>query len=177
MKRAACTWGGLALALATSACTADGSAGPGAGDGAASATATLLDPAGRAMGVAIATEVGASVRVRIEGENLPAGSHGAHVHTTGLCTPPKFDSAGPHWNPTSRKHGEQNPAGKHLGDLPNIQISEGGRGSLEYVIAGTSLAAMLDADGAALVIHATADDLKTDPSGNSGDRIACGAFG
>jgi Cu-Zn family superoxide dismutase len=165
------------LALATSACTADGSAGPGAGDGAASATATLLDPAGRAMGVAIATEVGASVRVRIEGENLPAGSHGAHVHTTGLCTPPKFDSAGPHWNPTSRKHGEQNPAGKHLGDLPNIQISEGGRGSLEYVIAGTSLAAMLDADGAALVIHATADDLKTDPSGNSGDRIACGAFG
>lgn len=144
------------------------------------ATTDLRSAAGLDMGTATATQVGNDIRVRIEGENLPPGAHGAHVHMTGVCTPPGFESAGGHWNPTNQDHGKDNPAGMHKGDLPNLLVGTDGRGTLEYVIPNAWVAgagtAMLDSDGAALVIHATADDYRTDPSGNSGARIACGAF-
>ena len=107
---------------------------------------------------------------------MPPGTHGAHVHTVGRCDPPAFETAGSHWNPTTMKHGTMNPQGPHQGDLPNLVVDGGGRGTIGATIPGATLASLLDADGAAVVIHASADDLRTDPSGNSGGRIACGVL-
>ena len=119
------------------------------------------------------------VEVRVQAAGLPAGHYGVHVHAVGRCEGPAFASAGAHWNPTGRQHGTLNPAGHHLGDLPNLDVDAQGAGRLEFAITGASLSGadgILDADGAALVIHAAADDYKTDPSGNSGARIACGVL-
>ena len=143
------------------------------------ANADLRSASGLAVGSATATQVGGDIRIRIEGMNLPMGAHGLHVHMIGVCAAPGFDSAGGHWNPTGQKHGKDNPAGMHKGDLPNLLIGTDGRGTLEYTIPNALVAGnagMLDMDGAALVVHSNADDNRTDPSGNSGGRIACGAF-
>ena len=113
------------------------------------------------------TRDGLTLHVRASG--LPAGDHGLHLHEKGLCDGPAFTSAGGHWNPSGRKHGRDNPAGAHLGDLPNLRIDLTGTGAASFTIAP----GMADADGTALVIHAKGDDYRTDPSGNSGDRIAC----
>lgn len=142
-----------------------------------SVSADLRDATGRSTGSASAVQVGDTIRIRIDAAGLPGGVHGVHVHQVGLCTPPGFESAGPHWNPGGLKHGKDNPGGMHKGDLPNIAIGGDGRGALEYTISAASISgAMLDADGAALVVHFKADDYRTDPSGNSGARIACGVF-
>jgi Cu-Zn family superoxide dismutase len=119
--------------------------------------------------------------VRVEAVELARGAYGVHIHSIGRCDPPGFESAGPHWNPTGQKHGKDNPQGMHRGDLPNLLVGSDGRGSFEYTIPGGAAAAaardaLLDADGAAVVIHAQADDFRTDPSGNSGARIACGVL-
>ena len=146
-----------------------------------SASAELLDASGQPMGRATAMQAGGDIRVRVEGTGLPPGSHGVHVHTVGQCTAPAFDSAGGHWNPTSKKHGRDNPDGMHKGDLPNLVVGTDGNGTLEFTVQGAMVrggpTAMFDSDGASFVIHATADDYRTDPSGNSGGRIACGIFG
>ena len=144
--------------------------------GGARATATLVTPAGVEVGRATVADVKDGMRVTFDGRALPAGTHGIHVHTVGQCTPPDFASAGGHWNPAGAKHGAMNPQGPHGGDLPNLMVDSGGRGAIGAVIPGATVAAMLDADGAALVVHEKADDLMTDPSGNSGARIACGVF-
>ena len=149
--------------------------------GAAEVRADIRNAVGQVKGSATATQLGDSVRVRVATSAMPTGSYGAHVHTTGRCDAPGFASAGPHWNPTARQHGKNNPNGQHHGDLPNLAIGTDGRGSFEITIPSASLRggawpAVLDADGAAIVIHAKADDYRTDPSGNSGDRIACGVF-
>ena len=118
------------------------------------------------------------LRVTVSG--LPAGVHGIHLHTTGKCEAPAFASAGGHLNPTGHQHGKDNPAGSHLGDLPNITVDARGNGKLVRTMAvdaSALRAQLLDADGTALVIHAKPDDYRTDPSGNSGDRIACGVLG
>ena len=119
------------------------------------------------------------VEVRVQAAGLPAGHYGVHLHSVGRCEGPDFASAGPHWNPTARQHGSLNPAGHHLGDLPNLDVDEQGAGRLEFAIAGASTSGaegFFDADGTSLVIHAAADDYRTDPSGNSGARIACGVL-
>lgn len=120
------------------------------------------------------------VRLTVQAEGLTPGVHGIHLHQTGVCTPPDFASAGGHWNPTARKHGKDAPDGAHMGDLPNIEIGSNGKGRIDVLIEGakysSGTAQLLDGDGTALVIHAAADDYKTDPSGNSGARLACGAF-
>ena len=90
--------------------------------------------------------------------------------------PPKFASAGGHWNPAARQHGLDNPQGHHAGDMPNLTVAADGTGKLQYTLAGATLAGLLDADDSAFVVHAMRDDQKTDPSGMSGDRIACGVF-
>jgi Cu-Zn family superoxide dismutase len=121
------------------------------------------------------------VTLRIDAAGLPAGMHGAHLHTVGKCEGPKFTSAGGHWNPTGKQHGHQNPAGYHTGDLGNLGVGADGKLTAGLLVPGARLSSngvgdgpvLLDADGAALVIHAAQDDEKTDPSGNSGDRIAC----
>lgn len=145
------------------------------------ATADIRDATGQTRARATATDSGGSVRVRVEAVNLAPGAYGTHVHTTGRCDPPGFESAGGHWNPTDRDHGRDDPDGEHKGDLPNLLVGTDGRGSFEFTIPGASLTGepyrMLDADGAAVVIHANPDDYRTDPSGNSGARIACGVLG
>ena len=95
------------------------------------------------------------------------------MHAVGKCDPPDFASAGPHWNPTGKKHGMSNPAGPHAGDLPNVVVKANGVLGATLVLSAASMSSLIDADGAALVIHAAADDNMTDPSGNSGARIAC----
>ncbi|HEV2866053.1 MAG TPA: superoxide dismutase family protein [Allosphingosinicella sp.] len=142
--------------------------------------ADVRDAAGRLIATAIATEGADGVRVRLETSALAPGGYGAHIHSVGRCDPPGFESAGPHWNPAQRQHGSQNPQGQHLGDLPNLIVGANGEGSFEFAIPGATLAGrrgMLDGDGAAIVVHAAADDYRTDPSGNSGARIACGVLG
>ena len=143
--------------------------------------ADVRDPAGVTRASATVTESGDSLRVRIESENMPAGAYGAHIHTTGRCDPPGFESAGGHWNPTDRAHGKDDPDGMHKGDLPNLLVGTDGRGSFEFTIPAATISGgpnpLLDGDGAAVVIHAGPDDYRTDPSGNSGARIACGVLG
>ena len=140
-------------------------------------TFALQDPQGRHLADATVDETN-GVRVRVEAAGLVAGTYAVHIHETGLCEPPAFESAGPHWNPTDRQHGRLNPQGPHLGDLPNLTVGADRAGTFEFTIPGTSLdrgnRRLLDRDGAALVIHTGPDDYRTDPSGNSGARLACG---
>ncbi|HEX8442098.1 MAG TPA: superoxide dismutase family protein [Allosphingosinicella sp.] len=170
---------GLALAL-LSGCTAGETTLGQPASLPATASADLRNSAGQVDARATASQSGNGIRIRLEAAGMQRGTYAAHVHTTGACTPPDFTSAGPHWNPTAAQHGKNNPAGMHKGDLPNLSVGTDGRGSLEFVIAGAALSgdagALLDADGAAVVIHAQADDYQTDPSGNAGARIACGVF-
>jgi Cu-Zn family superoxide dismutase len=151
---------------------------PVARDGALSATAEIHDAGGRTVARARLTQSGPSIRVQVEAAGLAAGTYGTHIHTTGLCEAPGFTTAGSHWNPTAHQHGTDNPQGPHLGDMPNLVVDASGRGSVDFSIPVGSLTGgptpLLDADGAAIVIHAQADDYRTDPSGNSGARIACG---
>ncbi len=144
--------------------------------GGATATATLANASGVNVGRATATDVAGGLRYTIDVKGMPAGTHGVHVHMTGRCDAPDFTTAGGHWNPTAMKHGAMNAQGPHEGDLPNLIVGTDGRGTLGVTIPGGTMAALLDADGAAIVVHAAADDLKTDPSGNSGGRIACGVL-
>ena len=140
------------------------------------ATAMIQTASGVTVGRATATDVAGGIRYTIDANGMPPGTHGAHVHTTGRCDAPDFSTAGGHWNPTAAQHGTMNPMGPHEGDLPNLIVGTGGRGTLGVTVPGQSMAGLLDADGAAIIIHAGPDDLMTDPSGNSGGRIACGVF-
>ncbi|MEH6701951.1 superoxide dismutase family protein [Parasphingorhabdus sp.] len=118
--------------------------------------------------------------VNISAKGMSPGPHGVHIHETGKCEGPDFKSAGGHWNPAGKAHGLDNPQGAHAGDFFNLDIGADGTGALEAMVPGATLKdgdkALLDADGAAFVVHEGADDLKTDPSGDSGGRIACGVF-
>ncbi|NJC32835.1 Cu-Zn family superoxide dismutase [Sphingomonas jejuensis] len=142
------------------------------------ARAMLKDASGADRGEATLTQVGDAVRINISATGLEAGERGYHIHTTGRCEGPAFESAGGHWNPTDRQHGRDNPQGQHLGDLPNLTIGADGRGTIEATIQNATLTGgtnpVLDDDGAAVMIHAGPDDYRTDPSGDSGSRIACG---
>ena len=133
----------------------------------------LVNSAGQSIGAVRMWETPGGVTFRIGAAGLPHGIHGIHVHSVGRCDPPGFTSAGSHFNPDGRQHGFDNPAGPHRGDMPNVTVSATGVLQEAVSLPGTSFASLLDADGAALVIHARADDYVTDPSGNSGDRIAC----
>jgi Cu-Zn family superoxide dismutase len=139
--------------------------------------ATMLDSAGNELGMLTLAQSGESITVLGKLTGLRPGEHGIHVHTVGLCDAPKFESAGDHWTPTKRQHGKDSPQGPHQGDLPNITVSQDRSVMVQATTAGGALQgenALLDSDGAAVVIHAKRDDYKTQPSGNSGDRIACG---
>lgn len=142
-------------------------------------TAALIRADGSSAGNVRIFQQTTALLLRIDATGLPPGQHGVHVHTTGRCDAPGFESAGGHWNPTSAQHGHQNPAGPHVGDLGNVGVGADGRLLAGLLVPSTNLHpggtmhALHDGDGAALVIHATADDERTDPSGNSGARIAC----
>jgi Cu-Zn family superoxide dismutase len=144
----------------------------------ATAIAELRDANGQPVGTATFTEVAGGVRIVLDARGLPPGVKGVHIHEVGQCEPPGFTSAGAHFNPGRRQHGLMNPQGPHAGDLPNITIAPDGTGRLETMNERITLGAdpntLLDANGSALVIHAAADDFMTDPTGNTGARIACG---
>lgn len=137
------------------------------------ALGTLKTADGKDAGTVTVLPAEGGFRLAVQVKGLPAGEHGIHIHTVGKCEGPKFESAGGHWNPGGKKHGLENPAGPHAGDLANLTVNADGTGIVNTTLTGGSIADLLDADGAALVIHAKRDDEKTDPSGDSGDRIAC----
>lgn len=143
------------------------------------AVAQLTDARGTDRGRVDIFRDTTGLRLELVARGFPAGTYGMHVHTVGLCEGPKYTSAGPHWNPTGAQHGRDNPMGAHHGDLPNLVVEPDTIGRATLTLVGTRLSGeggLLDADGAAFVIHAKADDYRTDPSGNSGDRIACGVI-
>ena len=142
------------------------------------ATVELRNGEGQVVGTATLTQEAGGVRVAIQAPNMPPGAHGFHFHEVGRCDPPMFMTAGAHYNPTGAQHGLNNPAGPHAGDLPNLEIGADGSGQFDVVNTRLTLSdspsTLFDADGSALLVHADADDNVTDPSGNSGGRIACG---
>ncbi len=143
------------------------------------ATATLQNANGLPVGTAFVGSIGDTLTLNVAATGISPGPHGIHLHMVGDCTPPGFTSAGGHLNPGGHQHGTDNPAGAHLGDLPNIVADAGGVATLGAVLRGTRAqieSALFDADGTAVIIHAVADDYKTDPTGNSGARIVCGVL-
>ncbi len=142
------------------------------------ATANVRDGAGRHVGDVTFTDSYAGVIVVGTISGLGLGAHGIHIHEFGKCQAP-FTTAGGHFNPDHRQHGFSNPAGPHLGDLPNVDTPAAGPLKFEFVLPNVTLKgknALLDADGASIVVHSARDDYVTDPSGNSGARIACGVI-
>lgn len=139
-------------------------------------SAEFKTTSGQSVGTLTLVQEGNAVHLLGSFMGLPAGAHGIHVHAVGTCTP-NFDAAGPHYNPTGKQHGLENPTGAHAGDLPNLQIAADGSGSYDHKTPMVTLReganTLYDADGSSIIIHANADDYKTDPSGNSGGRIAC----
>ena len=148
--------------------------------GAATANAEVRDAQGASLGTARFEEGESGVRIALQLTGLPEGTHGFHIHQVGECTAPGFESAGSHFNPTNRQHGLENPQGPHAGDMENIEVGAGGTVQLaidnDRITLGGGPNSLLDADGSSIVFHAQADDNVTDPSGNSGDRIACGVI-
>lgn len=143
------------------------------------AAATILSAENSVTGNAVVAVQDGEIELQLEGMDLPPGVHGVHLHTTGRCVPPGFSSAGGHLDPFGRKHGTLNPQGPHLGDLPNLTIADNGMGRYVVPLRGSYadvMEKMFDDDGTAIVVHARADDYRTDPSGDSGGRIGCGVF-
>lgn len=143
------------------------------------AMAGLLDKDGKAVGSASLSEDRVGVRVELRVINLPEGDHGVHIHAFARCEPPDFASAGGHFNPLGKVHGKLSTTGPHAGDLGNISVKKDGTGLLAFTTPLLSLAPGAPtnpaaAGGLSIVVHAAPDDEKTDPSGNSGARIACG---
>ena len=137
------------------------------------ARAELKDAQGDIVATATLSDAPGGVRIALRASGLKPGAHGLHIHAVGVCAPPAFTSAGGHFNPQNKKHGHKNPEGAHAGDLPNLTVGADGTGSIETPAAGVALK---DIAGLALVIHADPDDETTDPTGNSGARVACGVI-
>lgn len=146
-----------------------------------SAQATMIDTEGKELGIVKFTESKEGVRIHVKLENVPEGEHGFHIHEVGKCDKPTFESAGAHFNPGGKEHGFENPKGFHAGDLPNVKADESGVVDVEFIAKHITLEkgkehSLFDEDGSAVVLHEVSDDYKTDPSGNSGVRIACGVI-
>ena len=142
--------------------------------------ADIKNAQGNTVGTASLRETKDGLLIIINAKGLPEGLHAVHIHSIGKCEGPAFTSAGGHFNPLGKKHGLSNPDGPHAGDLPDLYVNKDGVGRYEALMESVTLGAgetsVFDADGSAIVIHATADDNMTDPAGNSGDRIACGVI-
>jgi Cu-Zn family superoxide dismutase len=138
----------------------------------------LFDADGRAIGTVELTADSGGVDLKFDVHDLPPGPHGVHVHAVGKCERPDFLTAGAHLDDGAHSHGRLNPAGWHLGDLPNLLVAEDGSARITLRLGsrtpGFELKRLLDRDGSAIIIHAGPDDGMTDPSGGSGPRIACG---
>ncbi|WP_168119586.1 superoxide dismutase family protein [Paenibacillus sp. HB172176] len=149
--------------------------------GAPTVTVPIKNGKGEQIGTARFTQRSEKVYIALEAEKLPPGKHGIHIHNVGLCEAPDFKSAEGHFNPGHKEHGFNNPKGFHDGDLPNIEVGADGKVKTEMVTSAVTLEqakknSLLKEGGTSLIIHAGPDDYVTDPSGNSGDRIACGVI-
>ncbi len=163
----------MALCLALSVTAAAGAA--------TKTTVELKDAQGTSVGTAVLSGKGtAGVSIKLNLHGLPPGEHALHFHQKPQCDAPDFKSAGPHFNPDGKKHGLENPEGHHAGDMNNFTVNAKGKATAKLVdkdvTTGDDSHSLFSNGGTALVIHAKADDMKTDPSGNSGDRIACGVI-
>ena len=139
----------------------------------------LKDAQGKSVGEVLLWGQGTGVALKLELHDLSPGVHAIHFHQVPKCEGPDFKSAGGHFNPENKKHGFDNPEGHHAGDMKNFTVDARGKASARLEDTDVTLKDgphSLLSDGAAIVVHAKADDYKTDPSGNSGDRIACGVI-
>jgi Cu-Zn family superoxide dismutase len=142
------------------------------------AKAELRNAQGQPVGTASFKQARDGVSISLRVFSLPPGTHAFHIHTVGKCDPPDFKTAGGHFNPENLKHGLNNPAGPHAGDMPNVTVGQNGKGSASFlnkrVMLGEGTNSLFREGGTSLVIHEKADDNMTDPAGNAGNRIACG---
>jgi Cu-Zn family superoxide dismutase len=147
-----------------------------------SAHADITNGQGAKIGTAKLSSTKDGVKIAVSVAQLTPGMHGIHIHTVGKCEGPAFTTAGGHFNPTTAHHGANNTMDPHphAGDLPNLTVGADGKGKLTFVDTAVTLGdganSLFHDGGTSLVIHAKADDLMSDPSGNSGDRVACGVI-
>jgi len=145
-----------------------------------SVTVHLNDAQGKSVGTATLSPAAKGVSIRLNLMNLTPGEHAIHVHAVAKCEGPGFTTAGGHFNPEMKHHGLQNPEGPHAGDMPNFTVAANGTAKATVVAPGVTMGddahSVFSNGGTALVIHAKADDMKSDPAGNAGDRIACGVI-